>query len=275
VQDAVPPSKMVAEAAVLDDLRRALLQDELVVHYQPVIDLQTGRPRGVEALVRWEHPERGLLLPDEFLTLVEEMGLSVQLGHWILDAVCAQLVAWGTGVANVAVNLSTREFWYEPLVQELLDRLARHGLDPGRLTLQMTEDVLLDRPLAALERLTALHDAGLRLSVDKFGTGRSSLETLHRFPVDSFTIDRSWIHGLAPDAADRTEDLVRATVAIGAALGLSVVAAGVETAGQQALLQEIGCRAGQGFWFSPAVPPDRALTLYGRSPRTVGGMEHR
>ncbi|QTE29692.1 EAL domain-containing protein [Pengzhenrongella sicca] len=273
--DAEMNAQAVHQLSLQAEIRRAYGAGQFEVHYQPIVDLVSGRTEWFEALVRWRHPERGLLLPADFLPLVEDMGLSVQLGYQIVDAVCDQLAEWGTGVAGVAVNLSTREFWHEPLLTELLERLTRHGLDPGRLTLQVTEGVLMDRPEAALRHMRALHDAGLRLAIDNFGTGHSSLETLHRFPVDSFTIDRSWIHGLGASATDRTENLVRATVAIGTALGLNVVASGIETAEQLAVLQELGCAAGQGFWFAPAVPPDRALSYYGRSPRTVAGMEHR
>jgi EAL domain-containing protein (putative c-di-GMP-specific phosphodiesterase class I) len=218
--------------------------------------------------VRWHHSERGLLLPDEFLPVMAEAGMIVELGHWIIDEVCGQLAAWGPRVANVSVNVSDREFWHKDLLPQVLKTLWRHHLTADRLTLEITEGVIMRRPEAALRLMNEMHAAGLRLHIDDFGTGYSSLETLHRFPVDAFKIDRSFIRGLTTD--DRSDELVRAIVAMGKALCLAVVAEGIETDEQRAFLHEIGCATGQGFLFMPAVTSERASELCGR----VLGAEH-
>jgi len=244
------------------EIRRALDEQQFEVHYQPIVDLASGRTDRFEALVRWRHPERGLVPPDEFLPLMEETGLIVRLGHWILDEVCRQLAAWGPGVVNVSVNLSDREFWCNGLLAHVLQCLERHDLTADRLTLEITEGVIMRRPDVALGLMRDMHDAGLQLHIDDFGTGYSSLETLHRFPVEAFKIDRSFIRGLT--SGDRTAELVRVIVAMGEALGLEVVAEGIETDEQLAFLQEIGCATGQGYLFMPAVTGDRAAELLGR-----------
>ena len=243
------------------EIRRALEEDQFEIHYQPIVNLATGRTDRFEALVRWRHPERGLLLPEEFLPHIQDMGLMVHLGRWIIDEVCRQVSDWGPQVTNVAINVSDREFWHHDLLSHILANAARHGITADRLTLEITEGVIMRRPEVALRIMREMHDAGLRLHIDDFGTGYSSLETLHRFPVDAFKIDRSFIGCLT--TGDRTDELVRAIVAMGKALGLPVVAEGVETTEQLAFLQEVGCATGQGFLFMPAVPGDRAMELLG------------
>ncbi|HEY8719700.1 EAL domain-containing protein [Pengzhenrongella sp.] len=241
------------------EVAQALAEHQFEVHYQPIVDLTTGRADRFEALVRWAHPDRGLVPPDEFLPLMEEVGLIVPLGHWVIDEVCRQLAAWGPDVANVAINLSDREFWHQDLLGHVLASLRRHDLTAERLTLEITEGVILRRPEVALRLMRQMHDAGLRLHIDDFGTGYSSLATLQRFPVDAFKIDRTFIRNLTADA--RSAELVRVIVAMGNALGLAVVAEGIETDAQRTLLQEIGCTTGQGFLFTPAVRGEDAPDL--------------
>ena len=248
-----------------NEIHRALRENQFEVHYQPIVNLATGRTDRFEALVRWRHPERGLVLPQEFLPVMEETGLIVRLGHWILDEVCRQLAEWGPAVVNVSINVSDAEFWRQDLLAHVLQTLANHGLAPGRLTLEITEGVLMRRPEVALRMMREMHLAGLRLHIDDFGTGYTSLETLHRFPVDAFKIDRSFIRSLA--SADRSAELIAALVALGKALGLAVVAEGVETGEQLTFLQDIGCATGQGYLFMPAVTGDHAADLLGRSLR--------
>ena len=257
--DAAMHARAVGELRLQAEIRHALDEHQFEVHYQPIVDLTTGRTDRFEALVRWNHPERGMLPPDEFLPLMGQTGLIVRLGHWILDEVCRQLAAWGPRVANVAVNVSDREFWHSGLLAHVLASLDRHGLSPDRLTLEITEGVVMRRPEVALALMREMHDAGLQLHIDDFGTGQSSLQMLHRFPVDAFKIDRSFIHGLT--SGDHTDELVRAIVVMGKALGLAVVAEGVETTEQLEFLREIGCATGQGFLFTPAVTSDRAADL--------------
>ena len=248
-----------------NEIHRALEENQFEVHYQPIVNLATGQADRFEALVRWRHPERGLVLPDDFLPVMEETGLIVRLGHWILDEVCRQLAAWGPAVVNVSLNVSDAEFWRQDLLTHVLETLQRYDLAADRLTLEITESVLMRRPEVALRMMREMHLAGLRLHIDDFGTGYSSLETLHRFPVDAFKIDRSFIHSLA--RADHSAELISALVGLGKALGLAVVAEGVETDEQLTFLQDIGCAAGQGYLFMPAVTGDRAADLLGRSLR--------
>jgi diguanylate cyclase (GGDEF)-like protein len=244
------------------DIAHALDEHQFEVFYQPIVDLASGRADRFEALVRWHHPQRGLVMPGEFLPVMEETGLIVRLGYWILDEVCRQLAQWGPQVASVAVNLSDRQFWHRDLLQQVLGTLGRHHLAPGRLTLEVREGVLVRRRELALQLMQQLHDAGIRLHIDNFGTEYSSLETLHRFPVDAFKIDRSFLRERVGE--DHTTELLASLVGLGRSLGLAVVAEGVETGDQLTLLQRIGCAAGQGYLFMPAVSNDRAPDLLGR-----------
>ena len=249
------------------NLRRALDENQFEVHYQPIVDLTTGRTDRFEALVRWRNPEHGLELPEAFLPTMTETGLIIQLGHWIIDEVCRQLADWGPRVANVSVNLSDREFWHTGLLTHVLHSLKRHNVTADRLTLEITEGVIMRRPEVAKRLMREMHDAGLALHVDDFGTGYSSLQVLHQYPVDAFKIDRSFIKALTTNA--HSDELVRAIIAMGKALGLSVVAEGIETSQQLALLREIGCVSGQGYLFTPAVPADEVSRLLDlAAPRT-------
>jgi len=261
--DAAMHASALHQQSLHREIHRALQENQFEVHYQPIVNLISGRADRFEALARWRHPERGLVLPAEFLPVMEETGLIVQLGHWILTEVCRQLVTWGPGVVNVSINVSDGEFWRQDLLTHVLETLRAHDLAADRLTLEITEGVLMRRPEVALRMMRKMHDAGLRLHIDDFGTGYSSLETLHRFPVDAFKIDRSFVRSMT--SADNSAELIRALVALGKALGLAVVAEGVETCEQLTSLQEIGCATGQGYLFMPAVTGDRAADLLGRS----------
>jgi EAL domain-containing protein (putative c-di-GMP-specific phosphodiesterase class I) len=266
--DAAMRARAVHQMLLSAEIRRALEQGQFEMHYQPIVDLVTGRADRFEALVRWRPPERGLILPGEFLPVMEETGLIIQLGRWIINEVCRQLAAWGPDVANVAVNVSDREFWNSDLLAHVLQSLKRHSLTPDRMTLEITESVIMHRPEVALRLMREMHAAGIQLHIDDFGTGHSSLSTLQRFPVDAFKLDRSFIHALAPGS--RTDELVRAIIAMGKALDVAVVAEGIETEEQLRFMQEIGCATGQGFLFMPAVSADRAPDLIGR----VLGAQH-
>ncbi len=249
-------------AALAREVLKGLQSKEFEVHYQPIVNLATGRADRFESLVRWNHPERGLIEPDAFLADIEETSLIVQLGHWVLNEVCRQLAQWGTSVANVSVNISDKEFWSQDLLSHVLATLQRHHLTPDVLTLEITEGVLMRRPEMALRIMHKLHEAGLRLHIDDFGTGYSSLETLHRFPVEAFKIDRSFIQSLSGE--DNSAELISSLVKLGKALGLSVLAEGVETEEQRSFLEELGCVTGQGFLFMPPVTGDKVAELLGR-----------
>ncbi len=244
-------SRAARERGLHAEVRSALDDQQFEVYFQPIVDLASGEVRGAEALVRWNHPERGLVLPEEFLPAMEEAGLVVRLGYLVLDEVCRRLVEWGPQVPRVSINLSDRQFWQQGMLAHLTGTLATHGLGTDRLTVEIAEGVLRRLPDRALQLTREIHDAGLLLHVDDFGSGSSSVEVLHRFPVDGFTIDRSVVHGLA--GPDRSGELVSALLGLGAALGIGVVAEGVETAAELSFLRGAGCATGQGNLFAPAL----------------------
>lgn len=244
-------ARAAREQGLHAEIRVALDDAQFGVFFQPIIDLRSGCVRGLEALVRWHHPRRGLVLPEEFLPAMEETGLIVRLGHWVLDEVCRRLVEWGAQAPRVSINVSDREFWQQGMLAHVMDTLASRGLGPDRLTLEIAEGALRRHPERALRLAREIHDAGLRLQVDDVGSGYSSVEVLHGFPLDGFAIDRSVVQGLA--GGDRTGELVSALVGLGAALGLDVLAEGVETDEQLSLLRRAGCAAAQGNLVAPAV----------------------
>ena len=231
-------------------LRRGLAAGDLRLHYQPIVGTADGRLQSVEALVRWQHPVRGLVPPDEFIPLAEETGLVIPIGRWVLVEACAQLGRWQAanrhlGDLQVGVNLSARQFTDPDLVSIVADALGRAGIAPGTLSLEITESVLMEEVEATAETLRALKDLGVCLSIDDFGTGYSSLSYLKRFPVDVLKIDRSFVDGLGVDRDD--EAIVHAVVDLAHALGLEVVGEGVETVAQFRELQRLGCDAVQGY----------------------------
>jgi len=238
-------------------LHRALDRREFKVFYQPVISLSEGRCTGVEALVRWQHSERGLIGPQEFIHLAEETGLIIPIGNWVLDEVCRQIASWQVlGSADdefvVSVNLSARQLAQSDLIESVTRALERSGANPARLCLEITESVLMDDAETTMEALRSLRTLGVGLSIDDFGTGYSSLGYLKRFPVDSVKIDRSFVDGLGTDPEDSA--IVAAVVSLGHALGLRVVAEGVETREQIRELVALGCDDAQGFFFASPQP---------------------
>lgn len=259
-------SRTLRRLEIETDLRRALERDELVLHYQPVVDLETGAVRHLEALLRWQHPEHGLLAPVEFVGIAEDCGLIVPIGVRVLEEACRQLSAWRTrGVPQpglgVSVNLSGRQFSDPTLPDRLAAILAAGGLPPGSLTLEITESLLMDDVEFSQGLLTRLRDLEVRVAVDDFGTGYSSLSYLRSFPVDELKIDRSFVAGLGPGGGD--EAIVSAVVRLAESLGLDTVAEGVETEEQRRRLLRIGCRFGQGHRFAPATPPESVPELLG------------
>ncbi|KGM16881.1 hypothetical protein N867_14335 [Actinotalea fermentans ATCC 43279 = JCM 9966 = DSM 3133] len=245
-------------------LAQALERHEFVVHYQPVVDLAHPRVTEFEALVRWAHPERGLLPPSEFLPHLEGNHAVVALGHQVLDQVCAQVAVWrdrhGEDV-TVAVNLSHREFWSADLTDTVRQALARHGLPGSALVLETTESVILPDPEAAGAVIAELRQAGVRVRLDDFGTGHSSVHLLRHFPVDALKIDGSFIAALGTD--EQATALVSALLALGRAMGTQVQAEWVETPEQAALLRDLGCTTAQGWLFARPLPPEEADTLIG------------
>ncbi len=244
------------------ELRRALVRNGLRLVYQPVVELATGRIEGVEVLVRWQHPERGLILPDAFVPLAEETGLIGALGAWVLETACRQGRAWQERFPVppvLSVNLSGRQFQQPDLV-ESIDRILREtGLNPNLLRLELTESAVMADISDAAATLRQLKGLGVWLALDDFGTGYSSLGSLRRFPIDLLKIDQTFVAGLGRDDGDAA--IVQAVVALASALGLGVVAEGVETSGQLGRLRKLGCDLGQGYLFAPPLTSEAVTRL--------------
>jgi diguanylate cyclase (GGDEF)-like protein/PAS domain S-box-containing protein len=240
-----------ASLALETDLRRALENEEFLLHFQPQVSLQSGNIVGMEALVRWQHPEIGLIPPNRFIPLAEENGLIGAIGIWVLRTACAQARAWqkdGRTPFRIAVNISERQLRHPDIIKEVRDILEETGLDPCYLELELTENSVMQHAEQALMTLNALRELGITIAIDDFGTGYSSLSYLKLFPVDRLKIDRSFVHDIPRDANDVA--IVRAIVTLGHSLNLSVVAEGVETQAQLELLTSIGCDEMQGFLYS-------------------------
>ena len=243
--------------AVEGDLRRAIRRRELSLLFQPQVSLRTGEGVGVEALVRWQHPERGLLMPKDFIRVAEESGLIEQMGEWALRATCAQARAWqaeGLPSLRVAVNLSPREIPRAALVENVASALGETGLSPEKLELEITEGFLMERPDDALDTLMALKALGVTLAIDDFGTGFSSLSHLKHYPVDRLKIDQSFVHDITINPDD--EAIVRSIITLGRGLNLKVVAEGVETEEQSAFLRSHRCDEAQGFLIGRPLPAE-------------------
>jgi len=252
--------KMHAHAVALlqleTDLRLAIEREEFRILYQPVISLRTGRIAGVEALVRWEHPQRGLVSPDDFLTVAEETGLVVPMGNLVLREACIRMAEWRrenpvASDVTISVNLSARQFSHPDLVARVTESLQASGLPPQCLRLEFTESVLIEREGPVIDTFAKLHALGIRLDLDDFGTGYSSLGYLHRFDLDGLKIDRSFVSNIGPDGEG--SEIVRTIVALANNLGMEVIAEGVETHGQVSVLQGVGCDLVQGYLFGGAL----------------------
>jgi diguanylate cyclase (GGDEF)-like protein len=240
------------------DLRKAVAQGELVLYYQPMVVLETECIAGFEALVRWRHPQRGLLLPEEFVPLAEEIGLINPIGAWVLKEACGEAKKWPDNI-SVSVNLSPVQFKSGTLVLDVVAALGASGLAPQRLELEITETVLLEDTEATVGTLSQLRDLGVRIAMDDFGTGYSSLGYLRKFPFDKIKIDRSFIHDL--DDKPDSVAIVRAVAGLSSTLGMATTAEGVETHEQLAKLKAEGCTEVQGFLFSEAKPASELASL--------------
>jgi diguanylate cyclase (GGDEF)-like protein/PAS domain S-box-containing protein len=250
---------LVARMRLEADLRKALVEEQFIVHYQPMVSMRTGEITGVEALVRWQHPERGLVPPNDFIPLAEATGLIRPLGLWVLRESCRQAVAWEAAGDSrrglkLSVNVSARQLQQNDLVEQVVDILRETGLPAQQLTLEMTESVLLEKAEETLATLTALRDLGIRLAIDDFGTGYSSLSYLHSFPVDILKIDRSFVERLSTGGDTA---LISTILRLGKTMKLETVAEGIEHPQELLLLRRQGCTTGQGYHFSPPVPAAR------------------
>jgi diguanylate cyclase (GGDEF)-like protein len=243
-------------------LRHAIARDEFTLHYQPKLDVATGRIAGVEALLRWTHPELGLLPPMQFIPLAEETGMIVPIGKWVLNTACAQNMAWqraGYPPVSMAVNVSPRQFSDEHLLQDIDDALAASGMAPKYLQIEITESMVMVNVERTIRILDAIQSRGVRLAIDDFGTGYSSMSMLKRFPIDTIKIDRSFVRDLPSNSEDKA--IARAIIGMGKALGLTIVAEGVETLEQDAFLREHDCDEIQGYLFSRPMAADNIAEL--------------
>ena len=256
--DASMHERAMAALRLENELRRALEREELRVHYQPIVELSSGKMCGVEALVRWDHPERGLILPGEFIPLAEETALIVPLGRWVLEQACLQMRALPAPLM-LSVNLSGRQLMQPELVEQVRRAMALADLDPRRLRLELTETVLIESGPAAMERLDELRKLNLSLCIDDFGTGYSSLSYLHQLPIEGLKIDLSFIKAMVTD--QRKIKIVQSILMLGKGLDIEVVAEGVETAEQAALLLRLGCERAQGYYFARPMPFEEILSL--------------
>jgi len=249
------------------DLRHAVGNGELRLHYQPKIDTMSGRLLGMEALVRWQHPERGMISPTEFIPIAEDTGLIVAIGRWVLREACRQNAEWqkaGLRPLRVAVNLSARQFSSGHLLEEIDAALADTGLPVDALELEITESMVMEDPEVVIKLLGAIHDKGIHLALDDFGTGHSSLAYLKRFPIDCVKIDRAFIKDIPANADDVA--IAKTIIAMAQALNLSTIAEGVENAEQLGLLKGLGCDQIQGYFFSRPLAADEFLAFYRNHP---------
>lgn len=262
--DAVMHARAVARLQLENDLRRAIEREELMVYYQPIIALDTDQTAGFEALVRWNHPKKGLVSPADFISVSEETGLIVELGRWVLVEACRQMRAWQMAAPNrhpltISVNLSGKQFTQSNLIEQITEILRETELDPRSLKLEITESVVMENAEIASSMLSQLRALGVQLSIDDFGTGYSSLSYLHRFPVNTLKIDRSFISRMG--AGDENTEIVRTIITLANNLGMDVVAEGVETERHLAHLKEMKCQYGQGYLFSRPVDGQAAGAL--------------
>lgn len=269
VFDARMHTEAVERLQIETDLRRALEREELEVYYQPVVDLGTCQIRGFEALVRWRHPVHGMLSPARFIPVAEETGLIVKLGWWVFTQACLQMREWQRQfdccqVMEMSINLSSKQFLQPDLFEQIELILIQTGLSRSCLKLEITESLLMSGGEATQAKLKRLNQSGIRLSIDDFGTGYSSLSYLHRFPIDTLKIDRSFISRIG--SAENSLGIVEAIIVLAHKLGMTVVAEGIETEAQFEQLQIFGCEQAQGYLFSPAVP---AAQIYSQLKTTV------
>jgi EAL domain-containing protein (putative c-di-GMP-specific phosphodiesterase class I) len=256
-------SRVVERLAMENALRGAIERDELIVHYQPQIDLDSGRPVGMEALVRWNHPDIGLLPPSQFIGLAEECGVINPIGAWVLGESCHQVMAWrnqGLDIPSISVNLSVRQIEHGALVAQVARVLEESGMDASSLELELTESMIMRDPDQSMRTLAALKNLGVKLSIDDFGTGHSSLAYLKRLPLDRLKIDRAFVRDIGRDPDD--EAICRTVIELARQLGLSTIAEGVEREEQAEFMRREGCQVMQGFLYSKPLTADALAAFW-------------
>jgi EAL domain-containing protein (putative c-di-GMP-specific phosphodiesterase class I) len=244
------------------DLRHAVDRNEFQLHYQPIVDLRERTVRGFEGLIRWKHGQRGMVAPSDFIPAAEETGLILPIGGWVLDEACRQMASWQAQGATdlpltMSVNISARQFMQQDLVQQIERTLRQSGLAPEYLKLEITESTIIDNVDSVVAKLLELKSLGVQLAIDDFGTGYSSLSYLHRLPLDSLKIDKSFVNQMGSDSAE----IVSAIIGLAHNLGLDVIAEGVETEQQRCRLAEWGCEYAQGYLFSAPQRSEHAERL--------------
>jgi diguanylate cyclase (GGDEF)-like protein len=252
------------------DLCRAINQQEFIVHYQPIVDLSTGRIVGFEALVRWHHPQRGMVSPNSFIPIAEETGLIIPIGNWVLREACHQLRLWQKEKLKgiplfMSVNLSVRQFAQPELIEQIDKILEETQLSPQSLKLEITESAIMDNANSAAVILQKLRERSIQLSIDDFGTGYSSLSYLHSFPINTLKVDRSFVRRI--DGNPKNLGLIPAIMSIAQTMGMSAIAEGIETTQQLAQLRTLGCGFGQGYLFSKPMDAERAMDLIASNPQ--------
>jgi diguanylate cyclase (GGDEF)-like protein/PAS domain S-box-containing protein len=269
VFDRAMHAQAMARLQLETDLRRALTRGEFRLRYQPIVSLRTGRITGVEALLRWEHPDRGLILPGDFIPVAEETGLILPLGAWVLGEACRQLAEWRREFQHariaLSVNLSAKQFGQADLVERIRDALRESGLDPRHLKLEITESAIIDNPSGAGAMLAQLKEQGIQVQMDDFGTGYSSLSSLHSLPLDGLKVDRSFVSRILENHA--TRQMVRTIALLARGLDLAVVAEGVETVEQLEEVRAMGCDYAQGYLIAPPLEPGGMRALLAEDPR--------
>jgi EAL domain-containing protein (putative c-di-GMP-specific phosphodiesterase class I) len=264
VFDEAMRARVVARAELEKELRHAMAEKEFRLHYQPIVELATGRLVGLEALLRWRHPRQGLLFPSDFIPVAEEIGLMLPLGYWVLTEACQQLRKWQAQFPLmppliVSVNISPRQFTDPDMVAEIERILKESDLDPRSLRLEVTESVIVDGADSVRGILARLRSAGVRLYIDDFGTGYASLSYLHRFAFDAVKVDRSFTSGLVGE--NESAAIVKSIATLAQGLGISVIAEGVDTGEQLTVLRGLRCEMAQGNYFSEPLDPELASAL--------------
>ncbi|MFV9615913.1 MAG: EAL domain-containing protein [Gammaproteobacteria bacterium] len=252
-------SRLVADEITLVELQHAIRNEQLVLHFQPQIEIATNQLSGIEALVRWQHPEQGLIYPDRFIALAEQNGLMAELTHWVIDKTVKQEQLWQDAglTTTMSVNISALDITGLMLPEQLAELLKNNELAPTRLTLEVTESALMGELVTSLDILTRLRLKGIRLSIDDFGTGYSSLSLLHRVPFTELKIDRSFVSHMSEDNEARA--IVKTCILLGHELSMRVVAEGVETEEDLALLKQMGCDLAQGYFIARPMPGSELL----------------
>ncbi|MEZ5935204.1 MAG: EAL domain-containing protein [Alphaproteobacteria bacterium] len=258
----------VREIKLEEELRQALRQDDFALNYQPIVDIRTARPIGFEALIRWNHKHRGLIAPDVFIPTAEASGLIVPIGHWVFEQACYAMTRLGAAARSadsidhrlfMSVNLSVRDFSDAACVDKIRHILVQSGVEATRIKLEITESLLMHQPETAAAALRQFKAMGLSIAIDDFGTGYSSLAYLHKFPIDTLKIDRSFMNGLE-DHSENFE-IVSSIVHMAQRLNMDVIAEGIETPSQVDILGNLGCRLGQGYLYAKPAPEDEAAQL--------------